>query len=99
MDEEHYGDVDGIDGDDGDAAVDDDDRCLGLHTRRRMKMDPSWASSPSRSLPKVRFLRLLVSLYVVSLIQLHGARLFEAAAPSRSYTAATIRAEKIAPAV
>jgi len=25
MDEEHYGDVDGIDGDDGDAAVDDGD--------------------------------------------------------------------------
>ena len=42
MDAKHYGDVDGMDEDDGDAAVDDDDRCLGLNTRSRMKMYPSW---------------------------------------------------------
>ena len=63
MDEEHYEDVDEIGGDDGDAAVDDGDRCLSLQDRCRLKMDPLRASSPSRSLPEVRFLRLLVSLY------------------------------------
>ena len=66
MDAKHYGDVDGMDGDGGDAAVADEDRCLSLPNLRRMKMDPRWMSSPSRSLPEVRFLRLLVSLYVVS---------------------------------
>ena len=99
MDAKHYGDVDGMDEDDGDAAVDDDDRCLRLHDRRRVKMDPSLASPPSRSLPEVRFLRLLVSLYVISPIRLHGAKLFEAAAPSHSYTAATIREDQNGPAV
>ena len=88
-----------MDEDGGDAAVDDGDRCLGLHDRRRLKMDPRWASCPSRSLSEVRFLRLQVSLYVVSGIRLHGTKLFEAAAPSHSYTAATIRAEQFAPAV
>ena len=99
MDAKHYGDVDGMDEDGADAEVDDDDRCLGLHTRRRLKMDPSWASSPYRSLPEVRFLRLLVSLYVVSPIRLHGAKLFEAEAPSRSYTVATIQADQKGPTV
>ena len=56
MDAKNYGDVDGMVEDGSDEAVDDDDRCLGLHNRRRVKMDPSWASSPSRSLPEVRFL-------------------------------------------
>ena len=40
MDEEHYGDVDGMDGDDGDEEVADEDRCLSLPDMRRMKMDP-----------------------------------------------------------
>ena len=33
-------DVDGMDGDGGDAAVDDEDRCLSLPDLRRAKMDP-----------------------------------------------------------
>ena len=49
-------DVDGMDGDDGDVAIDDEDRCLSLPDLRRVKMDPRWMSSPSRSLPEVRFL-------------------------------------------
>jgi len=48
-------DVDGMDGDGGDAAVDDEDRCLSLPDPRRAKMDPWWVSSPSRSLLEVRF--------------------------------------------
>ena len=81
-----------MDGDGGDAVVDDEDRCLGLLDLRRMKMDPRWMSSPSRSLLEVRFLRFLGVLYVVSPIQLHGAKLFEAAVPR-----ATIRSGKIFP--
>ena len=77
-----------MDGDGGDAVVDDEDRCLSLPDLRRMKIDPRWMSSPSRSLPEVRFLRLLVSLYVVSPIQFHGTKLFEAAA-----SMATIRGQ------
>ena len=69
-----------MDGDGGDAAVADEDRCLSLPDLCRMKMDPRWMSSPSRSLSEVRFLRLLGVLYVVSLIQFHGAKLYEAAA-------------------
>ena len=65
-----------MDGDGGDAVVDDEDRCLGLPDLRRMKMDPRWMSSASRSLPEVRFLGLLASLYLVSPIRLHGAKLF-----------------------
>ena len=80
MDVKHYGDVDGMDEDGGDAVVADEDRCLSLPDLHRMKMDPRWETSPSRSLPEVRFLRLLVSLYVVSPIQFHEAKLFEAAA-------------------
>ena len=83
-----------MDGDGGDAAVDDEDRCLGLPDLRRMKMDPRWMSSPSRSLPKVRFLRFLGVLYVVSLIQFHGAKLFEVAARwhlyDQNYTAGNL---------
>ena len=33
-------DVDGMDGDGGDVAVDDEDRCLGLPDLCRVKMDP-----------------------------------------------------------
>ena len=40
MDAKHYGDVNGMDGDGGDAAVVDEDRCLGLLDLSRMKMDP-----------------------------------------------------------
>ena len=80
MNVRNYGDVDGIDEDDGDAAVDDGDQCLSLQDRRRMKMDLWWISSPSRSLPKVRFLRFLGVMYVVPPIQFHGTKLFEAAA-------------------
>ena len=69
-----------MDGDGGDAAVVDGDRCLGLPDLSKVKMDPWWMSSPSRSLPEVRFLRFLVVMYVVPPIQLHGAKLFEAAA-------------------
>ena len=54
-----------MDGDGGDVVVVDGDRCLGLPDLNREKMDPRWMSSPSRSLSEVRFLRLLVSLYVV----------------------------------
>ena len=89
MDVKHYGDVDGMDGDGGDAVVVDEDRCLGLPDLSRMKMDPRWMSSPSRSLPKVRFLRFLGVLYVVSPLQFHGTKLFEAAA-----TMTTIRADQ-----
>ena len=39
MDAKHYGDVDGMDGDGGDAAVADEDRCLSLPDLRRTKMD------------------------------------------------------------
>ena len=84
MDVKHYGDADGMDGDGGDAAVADEDRCLSHPDLRRTKMDPQWMSSPSRSLPEVRFLRLLASLYFVSPIRLHGAKLFEAEAPRAS---------------
>ena len=66
-----------MDGDGGDATIVDEDRCLGLPDLCRMKMDPRWMSSPSRSLPEVRFLRFQGVLYVVSPIQLHGAKLFE----------------------
>ena len=83
-----------MDGDGGDAAVADEDRCLSLPDLRGMKMDPRWMSSPSRSLLEVRFLRLLVSLYVVSPIQLHGMKLFEVAA-----SMATIRADQNGSAV
>ena len=69
-----------MDGDGGDAVVVDGDRCLGLPDLSRMKMDPRWTSSPSRFLPEVRFLRFLGVLYVVSLIQFHGTKLFEMAA-------------------
>ena len=69
-----------MDGDGGDAVVVDEDRCLGLPDLRRMKMDPRWMSSPSRSLLEVRFRRFLGVLYVVSLIQFHGTKLFETAA-------------------
>lgn len=65
-------DVDGMDGDGGDAAVDDEDRCLGLLDLCRAKMDPRCMSSPSRCLLEVRFQRFLVVMYVVSPIQLHG---------------------------
>ena len=77
-----------MDGDDGDAAVVDEDRCLGLPDLSRMKMEPWWMSSPSRSLSELRFLRFLGVLYVVSLIQFHMMKLFEAAA-----SMATIRAQ------
>ena len=72
----------------GDAAVHDEDRCLSLLDLRRVKMDPRWTSSPSRCLPEVRFWRFLVVMYVVSLIQLHGVKLFEEAV-----VAPTIRRE------
>ena len=66
-----------MDGDGGDAAMDDQDRCLSLPDMCRAKMDPRWMSSPSRCLPEVRFLRFLGVLYVVSSNQLHGVKLFE----------------------
>ena len=69
-----------MDGDGGDAVVVDGDRCLGLLDLSRVSMDPRWMSSPSRSLPEVRFRRFLGVLYVVSLIQFHGMKLFEKAA-------------------
>ena len=94
MDAKHYENVDGMDGDGGDAAVADEDRCLSFPDLRRMKMHPRWMSSPSRSLPEVRFRRFLGVLYVVSLIQFHGMKLFETAAKM-----ATIRADQIGPAV
>ena len=81
-----------MDGDGGDVVVDDEDRCLSLPDLRRVKMDPRWMSSPSRFLLEVRFLRFLGVLYVVSSIQLHGAKLFEAA-----LSRATIRSGKIFP--
>ncbi len=83
-----------MDGDGGDAAVVDEDRCLGLPDLSRMKMDPRWMSSPYRSLPEVRFRQFLGVLYVVSLIQFHGTKLFETADEM-----ATIRADQIGPAV
>ena len=43
-----------MDGDGGDAMIADGDRCLGLPNLSRVKMDPRWMSSPSRSLPKMR---------------------------------------------
>ena len=73
-----------MDGDGGDAVIVDEDRCLSLPDMRRMKMDHWWMSSPSRSLPEVRFLRFLGVLYVVPPIQFHGTKLFEAAASMAS---------------
>ena len=81
-------DVDGMDGDGDDAMVADEDQCLSLPDLRRAKMDPWWMSSPSTCLPEVRFRRFLGILYVISLIQLHGVKLFEAAV-----SAPTIRRE------
>ena len=69
-----------MDGDSDDAVVVDGDQCLGFPDLSRVKMDPRWMSSPSRSLPKVRFRRFLGVLYVISLIQFHGMKLFEMAA-------------------
>ena len=66
-----------MDGDGGDAVVVDEDRCLALLDLSRMKIDPRWMSSPSKSLPEVRFRRFLGVLYVVSPIQFHGTKLFE----------------------
>ena len=40
MGAKYYGDVDGIDGDDGDEAVADEDRCFSLPDLRRVNMDP-----------------------------------------------------------
>ena len=40
MDAKHNRDVDGMDGDGGDAAVADEDQCLSLPDLRRTKMDP-----------------------------------------------------------
>ena len=74
-----------MDGDGADAVVVDEDRCLSLPDLCRMKMDPRWMSFPSRSLPEVRFLRFLGVLYVVSPIQLHGVKLFEAASRGHLY--------------
>src|SRR4051794_30306497 len=80
--------IDGMDGDGGDVAVDDEDRCLSLLDLRRAKMDPQRMSSPSRCLLGVRFWRFLGVLYVVSPIQLHGVKLFE-----KAVSAPTIRRE------
>ena len=77
-----------MDGDDGDAAVDDGDRCLGLPDLSRVKMDPRWMSCPSRSFPDVSFRQFMGVLYVVSTNQLHGVKLFKEAAEM-----ATIRAQ------
>ena len=66
-------------GDGGDVVVDDEDRCLGLPDLCMVKMDPQWMSSPSRSLPEVRFRWFLSVLYVFPLIQFHGTKLFEMA--------------------
>jgi hypothetical protein len=65
------------DGDDGDAAVGDgNDAQSSLDTDGSEDRCPS-ASSPLRSLPGVRFLRVLVSTNVESLIRLHGVKVFD----------------------
>ena len=48
MDAKHYEDVDGMDGDGGDAAIADEDRCLSLPDLRRTKMDPAVDELPLR---------------------------------------------------
>ena len=88
-------DVDGMDGDGGDAVVDDEDRCLSLLDLRKAKIDPWWMSSPSRCLPEVRFWRFLGVLYVVSSNQLHRVKLFDEA--EAAYTAGAIRPKKLLP--
>ena len=67
-----------MDGYGGDAAVDDEDRCLSLPDLRRAKMDPRWMSSPYKCLLEVRFLRFPGVLYVISPNQL-GVKLFKEA--------------------
>ena len=71
-------DVDG-DGDDGDAAVDDEDDAQASNDPSSSEDRCPSASSPSRSLPEVRFLRVLVSTNVGSQILLHGVKLFDEA--------------------
>jgi hypothetical protein len=59
------------DGYDGDAVIDDgNDAQSSLHPEGGKDQCPS-ASSPSRSLPEVRFLQVIVSTKVESLIRLH----------------------------
>ena len=49
-------DVDGMDGDGGDATVDDENRCLSLPDLHKAKMDSWWMSYPCRCLLEMRFL-------------------------------------------
>ena len=71
-------DVDG-DGDDGVAAVDDEDDAQASNDPSSSEDRRPSASSPSRSLPKVRFLRVSVSTNVGSQIRLHRVKLFDEA--------------------
>jgi hypothetical protein len=65
------------DEDDGDAVIGDgDDAQSSLDPNGGEDWCPS-ASPPSRSLPEVRFLRVLVSTNVGSLICLHGVKVFD----------------------
>jgi hypothetical protein len=65
------------DADDGDAVMGDgDDAQSSLDLDGGEDRCPS-ASSPSRTLPDVRFLRVLVSSSVVSLIRLHEVKVFD----------------------
>jgi hypothetical protein len=61
-------------------------------------MMPS-ASSPSRSLPEVRFLRFLVSLGVWSLIHSHRVEVFEAEIPMPPGTTARYDRGRMSPVV
>ena len=76
-------DVNG-DGDDGDAAVDDEDDAQASNDLRSGEDRCPSASSPSRSLPEVRFLRVLVSTNIRSQIRLHGVKLFDKAGSRRT---------------
>jgi hypothetical protein len=67
------------DEDDGDVAVGGGDDAQSSKDLRSLEDSMPPCLSPSRSLPEVRFLRVLVSLDLRCLIHLHRARLFSEA--------------------
>jgi hypothetical protein len=71
---------DGYDnGDGGDKAVNDRDGAQASNNPSCGRKRCPYASFPSRSLPKVRFLRVLASLNVGSQICLYGVKVFDEA--------------------
>ena len=99
MDAKHYGYVDGMDGDGGDAAVADEDRCLSLQDLRRTKMDLPVDEFPLQ-IPSRGEVSMTSGLFVCRLSDpvprdetiWDGGR-------DGNYKGATIRADQIGPAV